>query len=201
MANTTGNETKFIDKINQMYKSLEKLTMNDVVQIRKRGLKRFISIVDRELMNKDVFNKLRKVEEYIYSSNLKYKNEHDPFGMRYYIHNFNDVYVNLNPNSYVGNKTLMKRLISDDITPEKIVIGDDKDLFEERWKTLRDEHKRLIEHNSEALKNVPTTDIYKCFKCGNRKCTYVEQQIRSLDEPHTIFVRCMNPVCGNTWKI
>ena len=41
--------------------------------------------------------------------------------------------------------------------------------------------------------------VYKCFKCGERRCTTNQIQMRSADEPMTIFVTCAN--CGNTWKI
>jgi len=196
-----GQTQSFIDKINEMHKSMKSLTIKDVILIRKRALKRLVNLVNRTDMNQSLFEQLKKVEECIYSLSLKSKIENDMFGMRHYVYKFNDIYVNLDPNSYVKNNVLLKRLIDENITPEKIVFGNEKDLFEERWETLRDEYKRLLEHNSETLKNIPTTDIYKCYKCGHRKCTYVEQQMRSLDEPHTIFVRCMNPVCGNTWKI
>eukprot|EP00923_Selenidium_pygospionis_P033672 GHVN01059069.1.p1 GENE.GHVN01059069.1~~GHVN01059069.1.p1 ORF type:complete len:227 (+),score=43.13 GHVN01059069.1:3-683(+) len=42
------------------------------------------------------------------------------------------------------------------------------------------------------------TDQFKCGKCGKRKATYYQLQIRSADEPMTTFVTCI--VCGNKWK-
>ncbi|KAG2233919.1 hypothetical protein INT48_004407 [Thamnidium elegans] len=42
------------------------------------------------------------------------------------------------------------------------------------------------------------TDMFKCGKCGGRKCTYFQMQTRSADEPMTTFVTCV--ICGNHWK-
>lgn len=42
------------------------------------------------------------------------------------------------------------------------------------------------------------TDMFKCGKCGKRKCKYFQMQTRSADEPMTTFVTCVH--CGNKWK-
>jgi len=49
-----------------------------------------------------------------------------------------------------------------------------------------------------TVQNVATTDMFRCGKCGQRKCTYYQMQTRSADEPMTTFVRCT--VCPNRWK-
>lgn len=46
-----------------------------------------------------------------------------------------------------------------------------------------------------------TTELFKCFKCKQRKCSYYELQIRSADEPATIFISCLNNKCKNKWRI
>ena len=43
-----------------------------------------------------------------------------------------------------------------------------------------------------------TTDIYKCFKCGERKTKIIQMQLRSADEPMTTIVTCQ--ICYNVWK-
>lgn len=43
-----------------------------------------------------------------------------------------------------------------------------------------------------------TTDMWRCGKCGERKCTYYQMQTRGADEPMTNFVTCT--VCENRWK-
>ncbi|PVV03656.1 hypothetical protein BB560_001854 [Smittium megazygosporum] len=42
------------------------------------------------------------------------------------------------------------------------------------------------------------TDMFRCGKCGSRKCRYYQMQTRSADEPMTTFVTCTN--CNNRWK-
>jgi len=46
--------------------------------------------------------------------------------------------------------------------------------------------------------NIATTDLYKCYKCGERRCQAVQMQTRSADEPMTTFITCL--VCFNTFK-
>lgn len=42
------------------------------------------------------------------------------------------------------------------------------------------------------------TDQFKCSRCGQRKTTYYQVQTRSVDEPMTTYVTCVN--CNNHWK-
>lgn len=42
------------------------------------------------------------------------------------------------------------------------------------------------------------TDMFKCSKCKQRRCTYFQMQTRSADEPMTTFISCVN--CGHHWK-
>ena len=49
------------------------------------------------------------------------------------------------------------------------------------------------------LKPEAMTDLYKCRKCGSRKCSYYEMQTRSADEPMTQFFTCLD--CKNRWKM
>ena len=47
--------------------------------------------------------------------------------------------------------------------------------------------------------NLATTKAYKCYKCGQRKCSLYHIQTRSADEPMTIIVMCQN--CNNSFRI
>jgi len=42
---------------------------------------------------------------------------------------------------------------------------------------------------------------YECFKCGGRKTTAVELQLRSLDEGSTLIITCEMDNCTNVWKL
>lgn len=39
---------------------------------------------------------------------------------------------------------------------------------------------------------------YECRRCKSRKTVYTTMQIRSADEPETVYVHCLN--CGKNWK-
>ena len=51
----------------------------------------------------------------------------------------------------------------------------------------------------EAWENVAKTDA-TCKKCENDKAYFKEIQIRSADEPATLFFKCSNINCGFEWR-
>lgn len=96
-------------------------------------------------------------------------------------------------NKRLNNKTLLKSILSEKIDPYFIAFLSPSQLNPEAWtKELDKENK-----NNEAKNNIKTTDLYKCYKCGHRKCVTTQKQTRSADEPMTTFVTCI--VCYNTW--
>lgn len=56
----------------------------------------------------------------------------------------------------------------------------------------------MLKETERGIAAVATTDMFRCGKCKQRKCTYYQMQTRSADEPMTTFVRCT--VCSNRWK-
>ncbi len=86
---------------------------------------------------------------------------------------------------------------SGEIKSQDIAFMTHQEMYPEKWeelikaKSIRDENK--FEHNFEA-----NTDTFKCRKCYSTKCSYYAQQVRSSDEPMTLFVSC--GICGNRWK-
>jgi DNA-directed RNA polymerase subunit M/transcription elongation factor TFIIS len=42
---------------------------------------------------------------------------------------------------------------------------------------------------------------HECFKCGGRKTTEVELQLRSLDEGSTLIITCEMDNCSNVWRL
>lgn len=81
------------------------------------------------------------------------------------------------------------------IKPRMMAFMSPSQLCPKKWEKLL-EKKHMKE---ERENNLPTTDMYKCRKCDQRKCTVSFLQTRSIDEPMTIFVRCCN--CYNTWTV
>jgi DNA-directed RNA polymerase subunit M/transcription elongation factor TFIIS len=39
-----------------------------------------------------------------------------------------------------------------------------------------------------------------CPKCGNNEARYIQIQIRSADEPATIFYTCTDKECKHNWR-
>lgn len=135
----------------------------------------------------------KEVEEGIFEYSLIYiisNNFAKTQFKRVYDYKVNDIIKNIqkNPDLISELKTNIKK-------PRFIAFMTPSQLCPKMWEDLL-EKKHLKE---EKENNLPTTDIYKCRKCDQRKCTVSFLQTRSIDEPMTIFVRCCN--CYNTWTI
>ncbi|KAJ8905474.1 hypothetical protein NDN08_001981 [Rhodosorus marinus] len=99
------------------------------------------------------------------------------------------------------NERLRSLVVSGAVGPERLIKMSSQELANPE----RRESNTKIEKNNmrEAQlynpnKHAATTDLFKCGKCKQRKCTYYQLQTRSADEPLTSFVTCM--VCNNRWK-
>lgn len=105
-----------------------------------------------------------------------------------------DICCNLDPNNTrIDNKTLRKSILNGYIDPYYIAFMTPQQIHPMRWSKELDKQRNLEEANN----NKKVTDIYKCRKCGERKSTTSQMQLRSADEPMTIFVTCL--VCYNTF--
>lgn len=107
------------------------------------------------------------------------------------------VFANLDPSSYVKNTRLLERLKEHEFLPHELPFMKPENVFPEKWKHILDEKLRnnvVLESKPEAM-----TNQFKCGKCKKRECIYKELQVRSADEPMTLFVTCLN--CGNRWRM
>jgi DNA-directed RNA polymerase subunit M/transcription elongation factor TFIIS len=93
------------------------------------------------------------------------------------------------------NPELKTAMASGHIKPRMLAFLHPTQLCPQKWQVLLSKQQA----NEERKNNLPTTNTYKCRKCGERKCTVSMLQTRSADEPMTIFIRCC--VCYNTWTI
>ena len=149
-------------------------------------------------------NQHLELEHYIYNNSLeiaKKKHIHlswnQPLFVQIYLSTARSIVGNLQPNSYIQNKTLFTRFKSGEITLEELTNFNFNDLYPELWKDLSmrqfEREKRLLEGNKSMA-----TDQFFCKRCKKRECTYYELQTRSADEPMTIFIQCVN--CGKQWR-
>lgn len=104
---------------------------------------------------------------------------------------------NFQPNSYVGNTSLIERWKEGEFTLDLLGHWTPYDLKPMHWKDLKDQQfrrdKRILEGNLAMA-----TDRFRCSQCKKKLCSYYELQTRSADEPMTIFISCLN--CGKNWK-
>ncbi len=68
------------------------------------------------------------------------------------------------------------------------------------WETLQ----LLSDAKLQAILNPPRSvnkSSDKCRKCGENNVMYQEIQMRSIDEPATVFFQCSNYKCKATWRV
>ncbi|MED6160766.1 hypothetical protein PIB30_054399 [Stylosanthes scabra] len=53
--------------------------------------------------------------------------------------------------------------------------------------------------SQDDMMNGPKTEV-PCPRCGHDQATFTQVQIRSADEPATIFYLCLNDKCKHLWR-
>jgi DNA-directed RNA polymerase subunit M/transcription elongation factor TFIIS len=115
----------------------------------------------------------------------------NPFFVQLYTDRLRTIFMNLK------NPTFQNMILTEDIEPHTIAFMTHHEMNPERWETLIQQ--KILRDKSKLTTNIEaSTDMYKCKKCKSKRCTYYELQIRSADEPATIFVTCLD--CGKHWK-
>jgi hypothetical protein len=111
-----------------------------------------------------------------------------------YTNKLTNLCVNLDINNKrIQNYTLLPNMLNNTVDPYFLAFLAPEQLHPERWSDVVNK----INIRDKTKYEMKTTDIYKCKKCGERKCTISELQLRGLDENKTIFVVCL--VCCNTF--
>lgn len=106
----------------------------------------------------------------------------------------NDILENLNNKSDIKNETLKKNILNNEFNAQDIAFLTPQQIHPKRWET-QIRKKELREHKKN---NMAATDLYECYKCHKRKCSVLQMQIRSADEPITNIVTCLN--CYHVWR-
>lgn len=98
-----------------------------------------------------------------------------------------------------NNPDFRRRVLLGEIKPEAIPAMNISDMASDQRKKENDDIKaKALFECERGLKQLASTDQFKCHKCGQRKTTYFQMQTRSADEPMTTFVTCVN--CNAHWK-
>lgn len=119
----------------------------------------------------------------------------DKFVSSVYYDKVHDIKINIDGNTKINNTTLKPSILNNSIPPEYVAFLSPEQMHPMQWKDLLE--KRQIREDRE--KNIATTDLYRCKKCGERKAKITQMQTRSADEPMTLFICCL--VCYNTMCI
>jgi DNA-directed RNA polymerase subunit M/transcription elongation factor TFIIS len=130
-----------------------------------------------------------------YGIQLSWKNQNL---LDIYINISRSIYSNIKKDSYIGNKSLKKRmLINKEFHPHMLPYMQYHDVFPERWKEIVDKNQRRFKAAYE-IKLVAMSDMITCSRCKSKKVSYYELQTRSGDEASTLFMNCL--ICGKKWK-
>jgi len=104
-----------------------------------------------------------------------------------------DILLNLNVNSYLKNKSLYNALNSGVINPNLVAFMAPDQMHPESWAVIINK----IKYKEDKENTMATTDMYRCRKCGERRCKVTELQMRSADEPTSKVITCL--VCYTTF--
>lgn len=145
------------------------------------------------------------MEKGIFDSVMRFATEHN-VGKRWnnaqfvalYASKARSVLANLEPlGEYIGNARLLRRLREGEFLPHQVADMRPEHIFPERWQAAIDTKLRHDEYvNNPNIASM--TDQFKCGRCHKSECVYHELQLRSGDEPMSIFITCLN--CGNRWR-
>ena len=146
----------------------------------------------------------KNVEKGIYNYTIKTCKERNivrkwdnKYFVQIYIDRFKSIYLNINPKSSAGTRTLLNKIKKKKIKAKDLAFMNHQELNPKMWKELI-EAKIKRDKNLTEVDMSAATDEFHCRKCKKNLCTYYQLQTRSADEPMTTFVTCLS--CGNNWK-
>jgi hypothetical protein len=115
----------------------------------------------------------------------------NPFFAQIYIDHLRSIYTNLK------NPELLEMVRTGEIPSQQLAFMTHQEMNHEHWRSMID--RKMKRDASKFTTNVQaSTDMFTCRKCKSKRSSYIEMQIRSADEPATIFVTCLD--CGKQSK-
>ena len=161
-----------LDNINRAYNIIK---INDVIIDIKKSIAIEMGIFEYALVMATLNNFDKNIIPAIYNDKL------------------DDILLNLNVNSYLKNKSLYNALNSGVINPNLVAFMAPDQMHPESWAVIINK----IKYKEDKENTMATTDMYRCRKCGERRCKVTELQMRSADEPTSKVITCL--VCYTTF--
>lgn len=192
MDNILEEKSKYaseIDKISFMTDNVQSINIKKI-QFLEANIDRPNTISKLATLLKDIDTAF-KIEAGVFEFTLVYcttKNYIAKLMPAVYNDKIYELSQNLNPDNFVQNKTLINAIQEGKINPQMIAFLKPQDLHPQRWASLI----KKTNLREEKKKNLAVTDLYQCWKCKERRCTVMEMQTRSSDEPMTKFITCTN---------
>ena len=146
-------------------------------------------------MNKKLGNKIAlDVEQSIYIFSQKYADDN---GTPFLLEDIYDSKV-AEISNILNSKNLMfiiQAIKKGNIDPKKIAFMKPTELNPEKFKDII--KKKEVEEM--RLSDKGSTTLFECKKCKKSKTSVVEKQVRSGDEPATLFITCLE--CGHVFMM
>ena len=111
----------------------------------------------------------------------------NPFFVQIYVDRLRSVYINLK------NDDLIKSVNNGEVKSQDVAFMTHQEFCPEKWEKLI-KAKIIRDKNKFEQKLEANTDRFTCRKCRSKRCSYYSMQIRSSDEPETLFITCLD--CG-----
>lgn len=117
----------------------------------------------------------------------------NPSFSQMYVDHLRSVFLNMK------NENILAQIMSKELAPHTYVFMTHQEMKPERWSELL-EKKNIIDANKYTSNVEASTDLFTCPKpkCRSRRCTYYTLQVRSADEPESVFITCLD--CGTNFR-
>ncbi len=94
---------------------------------------------------------------------------------------------------------LAERLRDGSVGPKKFIAMTPQEMCPEVWEAVYQKAAlRQLRREVHVSADDAPDGAYTCSRCKSKKTVYTAVQIRSADEPMTLFVTCLK--CGKNWK-
>ena len=138
-------------------------------------------------LEKGIFNYALKEA----SSRKVVKKWDNQYFVQIYLDRLRSIYINLK------NPEILEQIKTESIQAHTVAFMTHQEMRPDKWKELIEE--KIIKDKNKFEQHIEaSTDTFTCRKCKGNKCTHYAMQLRSSDEPMTIFINCLG--CGTRWK-